>query len=187
MSSWSPEPAPKARLFIALWPDAALRQALVAWHEPCPGRAGAKPVAPEKLHLTLHFLGNVPRDRLPALRSGLRVPFQPFALHLSHCQHWPGGLLVVSPDAVPPALAELHATLRDALRRLELRVEERAFRPHVTLVRRHAGPLPAPAAQALSWHVDSYALVESAARSGGGYAVLEAFHGTGLACEQSQH
>ena len=175
----APARAGTARLFIALWPGDPLRQALRDWREPHPGGVGARPVAPEQLHLTLHFLGNVPRQQVPELRSVLRVPFRPFELRFSHCELWPGGLLVVSPDAVPEALADLHAALREALRGLGLRTEARAFRPHITLARRHAGPLPPPAAAAaaaaLRWEVRGYALVESRAREGGGYAVLEVY------------
>ena len=171
----APAPAGTARLFVALWPDDSLRQALRVWREPCPGGVGARPVAPEQLHLTLHFLGNVPRQQVPELRSVLRVPFRPFELRFSHCELWRGGLLVVSPDAVPAALAELHVALGEALRRLGLRTEARAFRPHITLARRHGGPLPPPAVAALPWGVRGYALVESRAGHGGGYAVLEAY------------
>jgi 2'-5' RNA ligase len=164
-----------ARLFIALWPGDALRQALRDWREPCRGGVGARLVAMEQLHLTLHFLGNVPSQQVPELRSALRLPFGASELRFSHCERWPGGLLVVSPDAVPAALADLHAALRDVLHRLGLPTEARAFRPHITLARRHAGPIPPAASPALHWKVRGYALVESGARAGGGYAVLETY------------
>ena len=140
-----------------------------------PGGVGARPVAPEQLHLTLHFLGNVPRQQVPELRSVLRVPFRPFELRFSHCELWPGGLLVVSPDAVPAALADLHAALREALHRLGLRTEARAFRPHITLARRHAGPPPPPAAAGAALGGPRPCAGGVPRREGGGYAVLEAY------------
>ncbi|MBE0547550.1 MAG: RNA 2',3'-cyclic phosphodiesterase [Rubrivivax sp.] len=164
-----------SRLFIALWPDESLRQALRDWREACPGGVGTRPVAPEQLHLTLHFLGQVPSQQIAQLRCALRLPLRAFELRFSRCERWPGGVLVVSPDAVPPALAELHAALGEVLRRLGLPTEARAFRPHITLARRHKGPLPSAAAAALRWDVRGYVLVESGARAGGGYAVLEAY------------
>jgi len=173
----APASAGAARLFIALWPGDSLRQALRDWREPCPGGVGTRPVALEQLHLTLHFLGNVPRQQVPELHHALRVPFRVFELIFSRCERWPGGLLVVSPDAVPPVLADLHAALREALHRVGLPTEARAFRPHITLARRHTGPLPPAAVPALHWNVRGYALVESGARAGGGYAVLEAYEG----------
>lgn len=164
-----------ARLFIALWPDDALRRAFGAWAAPGLGGGGMKPVAPERLHLTLHFMAGVPNDRLPALCAALRVPFQPFELRFSHCQRWPGGLLVAPPDALPPALARLHADLGDALRRLGVPVEARAYRPHVTLARRYAGPPPCSARVPWSWKVRAFALVQSRAHEGGAYTVLHRY------------
>ncbi|WP_458527413.1 2'-5' RNA ligase family protein, partial [Onishia taeanensis] len=59
--------AQRHRLFLALWPDPAVREALSSTagqaHLACRGR----PVAPEQLHLTLAFLGQVPTERLSAL------------------------------------------------------------------------------------------------------------------------
>ncbi len=118
-------------------------------------------LAPQQMHLTLHFLGSVSRQRLPALVEGLRVPFAPFDLALRRCERWPRGMLVALPDEPPPALADLHAALGAALQRLGLPVEQRAFRPHVTLARRYDGPVPAPLASPVRWHVTRYALVES--------------------------
>jgi len=140
------------------------------------GGAGTKPVAPERLHLTLHFMGSVPNSRLPALRATLRVPFQPFELRFSHCERWPGGLLVAPPDALPQALARLHADLADRLRRLGMSVEARPYRPHITLARRYGGPPSCSAAVPVSWDVRTYALVMSRAHEGGGYTVLHFCH-----------
>jgi 2'-5' RNA ligase len=160
-------------LFIALWPGAALRERLHDWAAPCLGAAGTRPVAPSQLHLTLHFLGNVARAALPELRHALRVPMPAFELRLRTCERWPGGLLVARPDAVPQALSALHAKLGETLRGLGLPTEARAFRPHVTLARRHAGALPPPAVPPLRWRVRRFALVESVA--GAGYAPLEVY------------
>ncbi len=149
-----------ARLFLALWPTpggaAALAQRLGLAPEAAHGRR-----VPPQIHLTLHFLGAVPRQQLPTLVEGLRVPFAPFDLALRRCERWPRGMLVALPDEPPPALADLHAALGAALRRLGLPVEQRAFRPHVTLARRYDGPVPAPLANPVRWHVTRYALVES--------------------------
>jgi 2'-5' RNA ligase len=180
----SPAGRGSARLFVALWPDDPVRRALGAWVVPGSG-AGTKPVAGEWLHLTLHFMANVPNDRLPALRAALQLPFQPFELHFSRRECWPGGLLVAPPDAWPPAPAGLHAHLGDRLRGLGVPVEARRYRPHITLARRYAGPPPGPAPEPVRWHVGSYALVWSRAQQGGGYEVLHFYHS--LAPHAKQH
>ncbi len=124
------------------------------------------------MHLTLHFLGQVPRARIPELCSALRTPFQHHELRFSRCECWRGGLLVAVPDEVPPALTDLQTALGETLRRLGLPAETRAFRPHVTLARRFAGPLPPIRSKPLAWPVRRCALVESGAAADGGYAVL---------------
>lgn len=156
-------PADPARLFIALWPPPELAQELQAWCRAAAGPVAARCAPMARLHLTLHFLGSVPRPRLQELRAALCVPFSPFELCLRHCRRWPRGLLVAEPDGVAPELAALHAQLARALVAAGLGVEDRAFRPHVTLARRLAGQgadglaVPAP----LRWPVRSYALCES--------------------------
>lgn len=161
-STAAPTAAPAtARLFLALWPTPGGAAALAQRLGLAPEAAHRRRVPPQQIHLTLHFLGAVPRQQLPTLVEGLRVPFVPFDLALRRCERWPRGTLVVLPDEPPPALADLHAALGAALRRLGLPVEQRAFRPHLTLARRYDGPVPAPLANPVRWHVTRYALVES--------------------------
>src|SRR5215470_11221812 len=78
----------KARLFFALWPDEQLRDTLVAlqsrWHWP----RGAARVARERLHMTLHFLGDQPRDGLPELGDAAERLFTPFELTLEETGLW---------------------------------------------------------------------------------------------------
>jgi 2'-5' RNA ligase len=164
-----------ARLFIALWPDPAVRALLSQWRD---GHAWPKPASPvrtEQLHVTLHFLGNIARVRVPELARGLEVPFAPFELDFGHAELWHGGVAVLAPDAVPEPLLALHGALGEALGRLELPLEQRPYRPHVTLARR-AGPVIAPIdGPPIRWQVDRYALMESKAGDGTGYGVVQAY------------
>ena len=169
------DPGETARLFVALWPEAALASALHARCGVCAPDPSARVVTPQRVHLTLHFLGNVPRQRLPALVTALQVPFQPFELRFSHCEQWPHGLRVVVPDTAVPPLTQLHAALGEALQGLGLPVEQRPFRPHLTLARRTTAPLPAPNGPALRWPVSGYVLVESQASPPGAYKVVQAY------------
>jgi RNA 2',3'-cyclic 3'-phosphodiesterase len=163
-----------ARLFVALWPDAAVRAALADRRDRWQWNLGARPVRTDKLHLTLHFLGAVPRARLPELRSALRRPFTAFALEFRSPTLWPRGLAVIEPVAVPPPLGELHAALGAALLHLGLPCESAPWRPHVTLARRAAAAVPPAQAAALHWPVRGYALVESRP-SPGGYSLVHAW------------
>lgn len=164
-----------ARLFVALWPDAAVRAALRTWRDGCAWPKSAAPARTEQLHVTLHFLGSFPRIRLPELVGRISVRFEPFNLNFGHPELWHGGIAVLAPDTVPEPLLALHGALGEALERLGLPLEARPYRPHVTLARR-AGPVLAPIqGPPISWRVDGYALMESKLGMGAEYEIVRAY------------
>ncbi len=162
----------QARLFLALLPGAAVQGALAAHAQAWGWTEDARRYAPGDWHVTVHFLGAVPRARLAELCANLDVPFTPFELRFGEPRLWPNGLAVLLPMAVPPALQELHDRLGQRLRQLGLRTDERPYRPHVTLAR-HAGSARPPAPPAWGWRVDAYALVESTGDPAARYRVLQ--------------
>lgn len=161
-----------SRLFLALWPDPAVRHALRGARDAWAWPRGATPVHADKLHLTLHFLGDVPNERLSSLLDGCRVPFAPFRLDLGTPVLWPHGIAVLEPLAEPPELLALHARLAQALVGLGLQPEARAYRPHVTMARRAGGVAVPDIDPSITWDMASYALVES---RDGAYAVLREY------------
>src|SRR5690349_10480609 len=74
------------RLFLALWPEVPIQTALHDWYKTWPWPSGAALVPKESLHLTLHFLGNVPHVLLPELMHGLQRSFHPFELSFNQPQ-----------------------------------------------------------------------------------------------------
>lgn len=167
---------PTARLFLALWPDPDVRRDLAAMQQRWTWPPGAALVREDRLHLTLHFLGSVPVDRVPGFVQALAVDAQPMRLDLSagSPRVWPGGVAVLELDA-PPALLRLHAALADALAGLGWPVERRRFRPHVTFARRARGAQPPDGVPAhLVWPAGPrYVLARSV--PGRGYDVVHAF------------
>ncbi len=124
------------RLFVALdlpWP---LRQRLADLGT---GLAGARWVPPENHHLTLRFIGEVPRHtaeeidlELAALRG------RGFLLELCGVgtMEKAGRLTALwAGVARNPALDHLRAKVETALQRSGLPAERRRFTPHVTLAR----------------------------------------------------
>lgn len=162
---------PSLRLFLALWPDDDTRAALLAWQQAQSWPAAARLTRAIDLHLTLHFLGQVPEARLPALKQALPAPGAPVTLTLDRMEVWPNGVAVLLPEASPPALLNLHARLGDTLTQLGLPLESRAYQPHVTLARRARGLIPQPAPP-LRWTAQRYALVHS----DHGYHPLQHYH-----------
>lgn len=150
-----------ARLFLALWPDDEVRRALTAWRDGWHWPRSASPVHADRLHVTLHFLGEVDDTRSAALAEALRVPFEPFALRFGRNVLWPYGIAVLEPDTVPAPLLALHARLGEALTRHGVALDTRAYKPHVTLARRARTASIASDAPALCWQVERYALMQS--------------------------
>lgn len=163
------------RLFLALWPGDDLQGAIASWQRQWAWKAHAAPIKTERLHLTLHFIGDMAAERLPRLTRRLRVPWVPFELTLGHGEVWPNGVAALRPDEAPAPLLQLHEALRRELVALDVPVEERAYKPHVTLARRAYGSKPPQQRLALRWPVDSgYVLVRSLPGAGG-YEILERF------------
>jgi RNA 2',3'-cyclic 3'-phosphodiesterase len=171
-----PSDAP-LRLFLGLWPPPEVHEALIAQSAAWDWPAAARRTRPERLHVTLHFLGDVEAGRLPQLRTGLQVPWQGAELVLDRATVWPGGIAVLEAARVDQALADLHARLAGALRALELPVESRPWRPHVTLARKAFGAHPPQHAPAVAWRMrPAYALVRSLP-GGQGYETVAVFGG----------
>lgn len=160
---------PTNRLFLALWPDPAMRHLLKEWRDAWGWPKGATAVAADKLHVTLHFLGSQPSERLPAFLDGFDVPFEPFSLELDTAALWHSGIAVLEPDTTPPQLQALHARLSNALVALGLCPEARPYRPHVTMARRAAGAALPAGLPPVCWDARGYALVES---KNGVYTIL---------------
>ena len=153
----------RARLFLALWPDAATARQLQAYGDALPWPGTARRVPASRLHLTLHFIGAIDRARLPEIADGLRVEAARIALTLDRREVWKGGIAVLVPAQTPRELADLHAALGERLQDLGLPTETRPYRPHLTLARK-AGRLPEDGIEPLQWTSSGYALMES--RSG---------------------
>lgn len=164
---------PAERLFIALWPDEAVRARLTDAQAPLKGHGRIVPA--RNLHLTLLFLGNVAGERRGELTTLMRGAAGPvFDLVLDRPGHFAGsGVAWLGASAMPPQLPVLHGRLADAARRGGFRVERRAFRPHVTLARDCVRPSLSMPSEAITWHVDHLALVRShLARGGSRYEVV---------------
>ena len=164
-----------ARLFTALWPDAAVRTRLAVLRDAWRWPEGVRPVADANLHLTLHYLGAFARARLPQLEQRLTaLPAQRMCLHADVPEIWRGGIAVLR-VAVDPALAALHQEIGGALASLGVALDARPFAPHVTMARRARGAVAPAAPAALEWPASSFVLVESVAGPEPCYRVLRSF------------
>ena len=165
------------RLFFALKPEPVLTDALCVARDSLCQRLRteehARPVPAANLHLTLLFLGNVPSHRI----NELQVAAQEVAtlcdaldLRLNSSGCWPGpGILWLAPKPAPESLLLLASRLRERIQKLDIPLERRPYRPHVTLLRhkkRLSKPMPTdgwniPALPV--WQARSFVLMESRA------------------------
>lgn len=163
-----------ARLFLALWPDAAVREHLAGWRDTWRWPHRATPVRSDRLHLTLHFIGDLPSTRVDEVADGLQVSISPFELHFGQNDLWPHGVAVLLPDRPPAALLDLQHALAIRLQALGLPLDPRSYRPHVTLARRAAGAAPERVGAYFRWPVSRYALMRS---QPDGYDIVRAYPG----------
>lgn len=166
---------PAHKLFFALWPDAAARQDLVRLQQPVRGRL----IPPDKLHLTMAFLGQQPAEALPALQAILAASAMPaLNLRIDCYGYFTRPRIAWAGMSVPPAaLLEAQA---DLMARLEAAGFSAAthgeFKPHITLAREADQAPAAFDAAPVIWKVGGLALVES--MPGGAYVPLS-FAGEG--------
>ncbi len=154
-----------ARLFYALWPDPATRDALAALQPAVRGRL--VPVA--NLHLTLAFLGSQPRDSISLLGALMdKLPLQGFPLTIDRYGHFRKARIAwAGPSAMPDTLLWIYNALMNALAQAGVNVKSTGgFRPHVTLAR-DAEPVDAALPAPLQWNVEKIVLVESVPVQGG--------------------
>lgn len=154
---------PRHRLFFALWPDAATRDALAAIARTALGAGNGRLVAPENLHLTLAFLGSVDdATRACAERAAGGISAPAFTLELVRAGRWPRAQVLWSaPEETPEALSGLASSLNSALSDCGYTPESRPFRAHVTLARKVRGNYAGSAHAALHWRIAEFHLMAS--------------------------
>jgi len=125
------------RLFFALWPDHRqrdrLRDVINSVAKTVEGRA----VDRRNWHVTLVFIGTFPAHRVPyLLERAADVEVEPFRLTFDRLEYWARPRVAsLSAATVPPELQALVDALNRIVLDLGLTVEDRVYRPHITVVR----------------------------------------------------
>jgi 2'-5' RNA ligase len=164
-----------ARVFLALWPDAPVRERLAAvgllMHKTLSGRM----TRPETIHLTLVFIGDLARERIPGLIGKLdAVAGQTFRVGFDRADCWRHNRIAyLAPRQPPEALFDLVERLEAILDALAIPFDRRPYKPHVTLIRKAECPKANPADGRVSdsplggdfrpilWSAERFVLVES--------------------------
>jgi len=154
---------PNARIFFALWPDAAVRADLMRQGREMHRVLGGKLTREESVHLTLVFLGDVALQRLPALQArAAAVRIEPFVLRIEQAGCWRhNNIGWVGPNQTPPALVRLAADLEEALGEEGFRFDRRPYAAHITLLRKARCAPMETSIPAIDWHIREFVLVRS--------------------------
>ncbi|MGD2112378.1 MAG: RNA 2',3'-cyclic phosphodiesterase [Gammaproteobacteria bacterium] len=169
-----PAREPTRRLFFALWPDTAVRQAIDTFSRKRI-RKLARRVPEGKLHITLAFAGAVTPTVQACLEEAAgRIVAAPFELGIDRAGYWPGPRIIwIGPSQIPPALWGLVGGLRRVFESCGLEPEKRAWRPHITLARKAGRALAIDRFEPIPWSIRDFSLVESVTDPGGaGYRLL---------------
>lgn len=134
---------------------------------------GVKWVAPENLHLTLKFLGEVPEPDIGAIIDcidGMVSRFQSFTVELSHLGFFPAPaqprVIWIGASSGVDHLLELYQDLEDCMEVVGVDRESKTFSPHLTIgrVRRQTRvtvPPGLPEFEETSFTVTGLSLVKS--------------------------
>lgn len=164
-------PPPMRRLFFALWPDEATRDALTNLQMRINGRSMRR----DNLHLTLAFLGEQADAVVGALTGILHeLPKADLPLSLDRIGFFARQRIAwIGMHDAPGALFDLHRRLGGRLQHAGIRFDARlAFTPHVTLARNANQPEDFPF-QPIFWKADTVVLAESTLHADGAvYKVL---------------
>ena len=156
-----------SRLFFALWPDDQTRRELVRLCQSIEAK-GFRPVHPQKVHVTLVFLGNVDAISESLVKQSVTCIFaKPFSLIFDQLSYWRRPkILCLSCSQTPDEAKSLVAALNTEVEGCGLQVDTRPYKPHITLAR-HAHYLPDISFEPIVYRADSFCLVESCSEPGG--------------------
>jgi len=158
------------RLFFALWPPEGVRVQLARWSRDLHSLCGGRPTAPQNLHLTLAFLGEVEGARVADVgRSADEVAVPRDSLALDCPGYWRHNRIVwAGTSSVPAGIGKLAQSLREALARHEIGFDPKPFAAHVTLLRNARSPKAMPALEPIQWDVEGFVLACSQPQERGG-------------------
>ncbi len=156
------------RLFFGLWPEDEQRERLYTLAQSLP-LENARLLAMTNTHITLAFLGNVDDEIYPRLAEGASlIQMEAFSLRLDSLGWWQKPKIAwVGPSTYPDELPALALALHTLARDCGLRMEERPYRPHLTLARKVKSDYDRVDFEPISWNIKEFCLIESISQKQG--------------------
>ncbi len=167
-------PTDIVRLFFALIPPVEVRRELSQRQRQM--NLQARPVAEDLFHITLVFLGEVERLRLPAvlsIGSGFSLTGCTLLLDRLGCFE-KARVAWLGPFKPTAELVSFQERLVSALAAKGFSPDEKPWKPHVTLYRDLRKPCSTMRVKPVGWRVESFSLVQSTlTKAGPVYRVLD--------------
>jgi 2'-5' RNA ligase len=163
-------------LFFALWPSEEFRAEIEAATLTLARESGGRLIPPRNFHVTLLFLGPIPRENFAAIQQvGARWTGTPaFMLEFDGIESWGRKVLCLTTSQPPAQAMTLAEGLRASSSGLLKQLDERPYSPHITLARDLPRGRRAQKIKTLRQQVNEFVLVESVPGvSGSEYSILE--------------
>ena len=157
------------RLFFALWPDDRQRDRLRDHISPVAKLVEGQHVYRGSWHLTTAFIGDFEERLIPELRArAAEIQVEPFRIRFDRVEFWPRPRVACLVAAtVPVELQRLVDSLNAVLADFDVPVEDRTYRPHITVVRRANRFETQRLAQPAIVEWSGFELIESISQPGG--------------------
>jgi RNA 2',3'-cyclic 3'-phosphodiesterase len=151
-----------ARLFFALWPNDEVRKELAEISDQFKDEK-FRLTKISNLHITLAFLGEVSeQEQTKLVEQANNIKSSSFSLKLNSIGHWKKpGILWLAPEEIPEALKELVEQLQTLIKQQGLNIDERPYKPHVTIARKVKQFTIPEVKFHIPWSITSFALVVS--------------------------
>jgi len=166
----------KQHYFFALWPDKRLQQHYAKFAHQYLDDLDGKFIPTHNIHITLSFLGELNSNQLKAAKHiAGTIKTDCFTLTLDRLGFWKGPRVVwISSNIVPKSLIELETTLQQKLQENEFEIDQRAYKPHMTLMRKTRSKPGNIQFKPVEWQVENFVLVRSTLEETGSiYDVIE--------------
>ncbi|MBL1141839.1 MAG: RNA 2',3'-cyclic phosphodiesterase [Proteobacteria bacterium] len=159
-----------ARLFFALWPNDEVRKELRKVSNLYKDE-NIRLTKNSNLHITLEFLGEVSeQDQAELIQQTNNIISKPFSFELTSIGYWPKpGILWIAPEIIPDELLNLVKQIQTMVKQQGLRIDERPYKPHVTIARKVKWHTVTKKSIHLPWIVSSFALIVSKPGNSGVY------------------
>jgi len=154
------------RMFFALWPDDDTRERCRQIIRAV--RSAGRPVSANNLHITLVFLGSVDAPRQAAMtETAANLVIRPMSLTFDRLAYWKKpAVLCLCAEQTDPVVSDLVKQLNIAAVENGIDIDQRPYRPHVTLLRKAKSPSPIEF-EPIVWRADSFCLVQSCSTPAG--------------------